>query len=299
MNVILYTAVWGAHVESFKNGTLKSLMWPKNYAAIKGCTWVIYTYPRHAAELEKLVKDAGFEPKIVCIGDGIHVDGLGPGPVGTDFCSNGIILLAGLRQQIFECITQRKKFLLMPPDTMCSDGTIPNLLNLGKEPGSSVAVAHTRVKPSFLNEVIGPLSSDQMVKLSWAHLHDSWAFAENGHPKNSSFLSGVKWERLSPDLIRVCHHLPTIYLIDFIHSDHEVAWGTCGFGYWDHTFPSYVARDGRLKYAGSSDACYIVELTEPDKNVPPDVPNQSGASFFRNLWHNEFFKQVEVIFRAG
>lgn len=301
---IIYTALWGAkHLDWFKRGCLASLCWPRNKKALEGCIWNFLTHREHEEEIRALVTAAGFTPYFLFIENTSYVEGVGW--VETKHVNNSVVLINGLRVQMLQCINNRKKMLLAPPDTIFGEGTIPNLLRSGELEYTCVAVPHPRVLPDLLGQISPdrPLSNESLVTESFKHLHDSWLKAEKGLEDNSSFMSGVVWEELSPSVYLVSHRLPTVYLADFLIEDHEIAWGTVGFGYYDHIWPGYIEKNNRIRYPGGSDACYIVEITEKDANVPPKTPPEVKDKvpydhFFRDLTHNRFFRQCQYVFRG-
>lgn len=308
-NFQIFTMAWGSHyVQMFNRACFKSLNWPKNKAATQGSTWNIYTKREHFDEFTSIFDGAGFELRLFDIGDSVRVAGCGF--VKASQCDAGVILLAGLRDQIARCLHEKKKCLFAPPDTIFGDGSVPGLLGLGSIPGSCVAVAHPRVLPAIIDEIEyfgatrGGVDNVHMVSLAMRHAHDSWKYAEMGHPKNNSFVGGISWRQLEPGLFAVTHRLPTVYLADFIPQDFDFFWGQVSFGGWDHRWPAEnLLRFERQRYVGSSDAAFIVEVTEWDKNVPPEVDKKhlvghAEDAFWNSHYHNGINRQTSVIFRG-
>ncbi len=175
-----------------------------------------------------------------------------------------------------------------------------------------MAVAHPRVLPSILDEIDvlgatrGSLENSKLVTLSMEHMHDSWRMCEIGHPKNKSLIGGISWRRLSgTGMYAVQHRLPTHYLADFDENDWSFWYGQVSFGSWDHRWPAEnLIRQQRQRYVGSSDACYIIEVTDWDKNIPPDVDRGRVAgvkedTYASNHYHNGVNRQTSVIFRGN
>lgn len=302
----IFTMMYGQHyIDLFKRATFRSLCWPKNKAALDGCDWHIYTRPEHFAELEGLFKDSQFKLKLFAIEDSMRVAGCGF--VKTSQCDGGVILLNGLRQQIEICLKTGSKLLLAPPDTLFGDGTIPNLLILGQPKYSCVGVAHPRVLPKVLDQIEylgateGALNNRKLVKMALEHSHDSWKFAEIGHKNNNSYVGGIAWSKLSDNLVSVTHRLPTPYLLDFHPHDWDYWWGTVSFGALDHSWPGdRLIRQERFRYAGSSEACFIVEITDYDKNVPPIVEHKQdlGDMYWGDRVHHSVNRLFNVIWRG-
>ena len=269
---------WGErHLDLFKRACFRSMNWPLNKASVpRGTIWNIYTKREHFEELDRLFKDSGFQLQLFELGESMRVAGCGMVP--TRQCDAGVILLNGLRNDIAYSIQEKSKMLFAPPDTVFGDGSIYNLLSIGSGDGVCVSVAHPRVLPSVIEEIEtlgatrGSMTNAQLVTLAMRYSHDSWKYAEIGHPQNNSYIGGIAWRELSRGLYSVSHRLPTPYLMDFTESDWSWWWGTVSFGALDHTWPGErLIRQQRMRYVGSSDACFIAEITDADKNVPPIV----------------------------
>lgn len=307
MNFNIFTMVWGKyHLAQFEDACFRSLNWPKNRASLEGKTWVVYTKKEDVPEIERIFSGTPYKLAISIIGESVRVAGCGFVPLTQ--CDGGVLLLQGFRDHIYYCLNNRQRMFLAPPDTIFSDGSVEQMLMAGVNPGSAVGVAHARVLPSFLEEIkyrsatAGSPSSRQMVDLTFKHLHDSWVYAEEGHIKNTSFIGGVLWKKTAPNLYRINHRLPTMYFIDFTKEDFDFFWSQVSFGGIDHRWPGeHLIRQERMRLLGSSDAAYIVELTEHDKNVPPEVPNlklpqNEPDLYWNNHFHNSINRQFVTYF---
>lgn len=301
--------VYGDHyVDLFKKACFRSINWPLNVATLKDKIWNVYTKKEHFPQFEQIFKDSMFKLQLFEIGDAMRVAGCGY--VKTAQCDAGVILLNGLREQIAYSIQNKSKMLFAPPDTIFGDGTIPNLIRLGAGLKTCVSVAHPRVLPSILEEIDvlgatrGSITNASLVTMLKEHAHASWKYAEVGHEKNNSFIGGIAWQSLSPSLTHVTHRLPTVYMADFNETDFDFFWGQVSFGGWDHRWPAEnLIRQERQRYVGSSDACFIVEVTEWDKNVPPAVAQTPLLAdqpdlYWNGHYHNGINRQTSVIFRG-
>lgn len=287
MKFQILSVFWGnQHKDWFKKGCFESLSWPQNRKAIlENCSaWNIYTEEKFFTEIMEMAEDkfSGLKVKLRKTDDLRRY---------SDFLQSALVM------QIQECLESEDRFLFAPPDTIFADGTVSNLLKLGREKNSCVAIAHPRVLPEILPELTQALDGPKLVSLSWKHLHRSWTDAETNHPRQNSFVGGVKWQKLKENLYSVTHRLPTTYLADFTKED-LMYFQTCtGFGNWDHQWAINLYRQGRQRYAGSSDAGFIIELTESLKNIPPVHPGNVDE-FWKNDEHNHINKQINVIFRG-
>lgn len=288
MKFQIMSTFWGEqHKEWFRRGCLKSLAFQKNREAIlENCsTWNIYTNKMFFNELDELLKITfpGLKYALTPIENLRKY---------TDSLQSALVL------QIEACLQSGDKFLFAPPDTIFANGLVPNILKLGREPKSCVAIAHVRVLPEMLDELVPNLSSPELVSLAWKHLHQSWYDAEINSPRQNSFIGGVKWEKLEDNVISVTHRLPTSYLADFTKED-LMYFQTCtGFGNWDHQFAINLYNQGRQRNIGGSEAGFIVELTERLKNIPPVKPGNPD-DFWKNDQHNHINKQFNVILRGA
>lgn len=295
MKFQILSSFWGdQYADLFERTTLHSLAFEKNAPVLNEANWVIYTDPNRFDKLTELIKQ-----KLPNLGS-LDLRPLSKLRARVDLLHEALI------RSIDECLTKNERLLLAPSDSVFGDGTVPNLFKIGSQPKTCVAVAHPRVLPSILD--IGSLlhrscgasvSNAEMVNLAWQRLHRSWSETEDGHPRNSSFIAGTKWERLENKLILVTHRLPTCYLYDFTKEDLDYFKRVPQFGYLDHEYPAELVQAGRYRYVGSSDACFIIEITDAEKNLPPVMRGQDPNDFWKHKLHNEFNKQVSVIFRGA
>lgn len=298
----LFSAVWGdKHLDWFEKACVNSLAWPKNRAAIPlDSRWTLFSKKddiKRAAEIASAILPLA------------QIDFLEmPQSVKGSSPEMGNVLLQGFLLTMKRCLTDGAKLLMAPPDTIFGDGTIPTLLATGKEAHLCVAVAHPRVTPSIFSQFkpSREMSNAELVTAAWKHLHPSWTQAEAGLQQTNSFVGGVSWRKLAHNLVSVTHRLPTVYLADFVPSDltffqqpHDGLPPT--FGVWDHGWPGHcLIPSQRQRIVGGSDAAFIVELTDEDKNVPPTLngnPFEPDA-FWRSEPHNAHNRQTCVIFRG-
>jgi hypothetical protein len=144
-----------------------------------------------------------------------------------------------------------------------------------------------------------PVDNGPLVALAWRHLHDAWVHGERGHANQSSYVGGVEWWRVN-NLIQGTHRLPSPYLIQFTKEDLQYFKSAISFGNFDHVWPSDILIPrGRQRYLGSSDAAFIVEITDPNKNVPPIIENQPKTGFWKDHLQNRSNAQIIFTFRGS
>lgn len=289
--MLILTVCWGKkHIDLFEKTTLKSLMFHQNKEALKGSTWNFFTDDENVQYVESLLKQT--EMKYLVSSKKDLRDYIDPVQSAT-------------LKMIKACLDLKVPLLLAPPDTIFGNGSVKAMQEAAWEDGSVIVSAHPRVNPSFLSDfsqTTYPVSNPHLVDLAWKHLHKSWTDAEIGHDYQSSYVGGVEWKKLNEGLYAVTHRLPSPYFIKFTEEDLQYFKSAISFGHFDHKWPGDIlCPRGRQRYIASSDACFIAEITEADKNVPFIIPNQPKSGFWRDQEknsHNHLNKQVVAIFRG-
>jgi hypothetical protein len=251
----VFTAVWGRkYIDWFDRACVCSLAWPKNRAALIGATWCIYTAEDDKEAVEKIAGRVGIKVEVEILS---RLGGF-----------NHVILDALVRE-IKKCLANSASLLLFPPDTIFGDGTIKTLIELGQW-SSSVAVPHMRVDENILEEVSYDVSETNasLVFKALHHAHKSWTEAELGNKATNTPIGGIAWQRICENMVAVKHHLPTIYLANFTAGDLAFFHRVPDFTAWDHSWSGKLVKENRYRVVGSSDAAFMCELTEADKNVP-------------------------------
>lgn len=285
----ILSCVWGkTHLELFKKASLRSLSWPKNRESIKGSTWNIYTNDEDIDSLNEYTKALLPEVNFMIM--------------STSALRNYIDQVqSATLWQIEECLRLNERLLLSPPDTIFGDGSVEGLIQAGLDPGSVVVSPHPRVLEPILKEITHPNykpSNGDLVGMAWFYLHDSWIHAERGHPNQSSYVGGVEWWR-KDGIIYGTHRLPSPYLLHFTEEDLSYFKSQVSFGSFDHLWGGDILIPrGRQRYLASSEACFIVEITEAVKNVPPIIENQPKTGFWRDHLHNKMNAQIIFTFKG-
>lgn len=296
----ILTSVWGpGHIEWMERACIRSLRWPKNNAAIKEATWHIFTRAEDTERVVDLASKVGVKE--------IRIGELPAGLQGTP-PQMGLILLQVLLHVMDDCLKNNRQMLMAPPDTIFSEGSIPNLIQAGRFGDTCVAVPHARVNAS----IFGGLKNDstsgaELVDLIFKHQHKAWSGAEIGIENQSTFIGGIAWEKMkgTEKTWSVQHMLPTIYLANFIPADviffqtsHDGSQPVLGA--YDHLWPSSLMKDQRQRWIGSSDAACIAEVTKEDLNIPAKVEVNpfEPDNFWRGWPHNKQNRQCLYIMRG-
>lgn len=288
MGVQLLSVFWGQkHVDLFINAALKSLTFSKNKQALieAGATWNIFTETHHFDQIREAIRERVPEIEMFELQSVVKLRDR------TDH------MLSALIWQIEKCLLNKEKLLLVMPDTIWGDGSIPNLFKVGHEPTSCVVVPHPRVLPEILNETYE--SNQSLVNAAFKHLHRSWSEAKVGHPRQNSFVGGTSWVDLGENQYSVCHRLPTVYYAGFTDEDLQYFKTQVGFGTYDHTWPGHILipRD-RQRTIGSSDVAFVCEITDADKNVPPVMRGGDPDKFWKANMHNNINAIMRTTFRG-
>lgn len=292
----VFTPVWGSHFTNLLEHALgRSFRWPLNAQTLSNCIWTLFTSPVEKSHIEDLAKriiptasirvltsDRLFEPQA---------------PIGA-------FKMQALLKSMRDCLDENTPMLMSTPDFIWADGSIHNMWDESypeEGQGLCVSIAHMRVLPEFLKYAHIPLST-HLVANGLEHAHDSWNRSQANN-ENGIYHSGVCWRRISEGLVTVQHQMPSPFLVNFTESDLEEFSRWKGvtppaFGEWDHNWPSKLLNEGRLRYIGSSDVAFMVEVTEADKNVPPlEAAKIPHDQFFRSEPSVKVQKQFISTFR--
>lgn len=314
-NLRVFTAVWGIkHVDTFLRGTVRSLRWKSNRDALDGSTWNIVTKPEHTARLQNEVSELFPNIKVDVKEVPEWITNAGGASIKTESLDHSNIILMHLVGEIRASLDSHSRTLLAPPDTIFGERSVANMLKIGAQEGVCVAVPHPRVHPEIIDDAYfktgSPCSNEVLVKLAFEkYLHQSWRAAEIGCANQNSLVGGVAWQRLeaagSEVLYAVQHRLPTVYLANWIPEDYAFFINQPSFGSYDHTWPGErLIRQERQRLVGSSDAAFICEVTDFDKNIPPWTPdhlkvlNVHPDAFYRDGLHNCHNRLTVCMFRG-
>lgn len=303
----IFTVVYGGHVDWFLRGLVKSLLWPKNKAALQQARWSIWGNLDDTQRIYEIATQLipfhqiEFRQKVIT--------------------SGGVDLLSMMMQTMRKCADERVPMLTAPPDTIFSDGAIETLLAYGEQKETCVAVPHPRVLPEIMNEIQfgrAPTNGELVTMALEKYPHACWTTAEYDRPVSGTSVGGICWQKVADKTYAVQHRLPTVYLANFIEDDRKFfsrPWKNVPpqYGMWDHEWPgaelfpecrihppTMVGDKERMRTIGCSDAAFICECTEHWKNIPTQRvinPNDKDA-FHRDENHNRINRQYLTCFRG-
>jgi hypothetical protein len=295
----VFSPVWGSHFTNLLEHALgRSFKWPLNAIALKNCIWTLLTTPESQNEILKLAHSIIPTAEIrIQTSDRLTESNA---PIGA-------LKIQALLKSIAQCLDEKTSMLMSTPDFIWADGSIQNMWDESypdEGQGLCVSIAHMRVLPEFICDFLSP-DNDEMVSRGLRHAHFSWAGGEIGpYNANGIYHSGLAWRHVPGcRMITVQHQMPSPFLVNFTESDltEFSRWKGMtppSFGEWDHNWPSKLIDEGRLRYIGSSDVAFMVEITEPDKNVPPLEPARTPHDqFFRSEPSVKIQKQFISTFR--
>ena len=280
MRVRLSTLVFGDKFLALFSKSVRSISWPKNKAALKDAVWSIHTDREEKAR--KIVEPLGLEVEI------------NPVPTG----SIGLKLLSSLILDMEKCLGG-DALLTAQPDTIFGEGTIKTLVDVGREGQNAISVSHPRVVSETFPDLAEPTSNAKLVGLAFDHLHPGWKAADMRSDENNCFKGGVAWRKLDQDLYAVTVRIPTTYFVRPRSSDVDFL-KKCREGGWDHVWPTKLVEEQRHRLIGSSDAAFMVELTELKRNgaLPRAARIDEPDAYKFNLEHHRTNRNSLVIWRA-
>lgn len=256
-------------------------MWPKNRKALEGAVWSIHT--DNEEEARRIVEPSGLEVEINPVPDASGI---------------GVRLLKSLVLDLEKCLGG-DALLTAQPDTIFGEGTIKTLVDLGSEGLNAISVSHPRVVASTFPILTEPTSNATLVKHAFEHLHPGWKLANMRGDENNCFKGGVGWREIDKDLYAVTVRIPTTYFVRPRSLDVEVL-RDCKEGGWDHVWPAQLVQEQRHRLIGSSDAAFMVELTELKRNgaLPRAARLDEPDAYQFSLDHHKTNRNSMVIWRA-
>jgi hypothetical protein len=262
---------------------VRSLGWPRNRAALRGAVWDIYCHREELGQIEAIVMPLGLP---VVFHD------------APRNLSTAEILMAAMSDHARICIEDGAAMFTAMPDLIFGDGSIEAMVTLASENRRlCIAMPHPRVNEEFVHlmpkSVIG---NPELVSLAMNNLHPSFASSDLSLEAVNCWSGGVAWRRLGPDLYGVTCNAPTIFLAQLIDEDLPLIQKA---GSWDHTWPSHL--EGRQRLIGSSDAAFVVELTQRHTHKPHVRRKPPGApyTYRHDLLHHRVNRNTVAIWRGN
>ncbi len=293
----IFTPAWGQkHISLMSHALGRSFHWKKNYAEVERAKWHLVSTPEDAPAVLALAKEILPDATVDILVD----------PRLTQHSNPGFALALAVMKAMDACLADGSPMLMATPDFVYGNGTIRAMMDIADRPGVCAGMAHIRVKPSYLNAIdnsISPVPSNaQLMHMAFAHAHDTWRDVQCGADPTMSYHCGVTWKWIGCGLAAVQHHMPSPFLVNFLPKDAEL-WqnkSDPGFGFWDHDWPTFLLRDERMRWIGSSDAAFMAEVTDPLANLAKLLPRNpiDPDAFFKDAYHCKIQRQFVTIFRG-
>jgi len=286
----IFTHVSGAlHIDRWKRAGAVSLLWPKNVNALGkyDVLWDIYTDKKSFTEVSEFAEALPFRKEVT-------EDVFSEDRSGGD---------KAFRLSLAKAYAQEAYFMPAPVDIIWGDGsvnTLARMMDLGH--CRCVAAPHVRVSEAkFMAGFNGsPLSNGQLVTKAFANLHECFAGSEVPADKANCFHSATAWTRLEEGLYAASFAIPTIHMMQ--PNKDDLAWygKNPGTDHWDHRFPTSLVGTDRHRVIGSSDACFMAELTEDSRQAPSRgvVHKRQWDEYSGKLPHHIQNRNTVAVFRA-
>lgn len=267
--IYVWVPVWGEkHINMFFDYTLPSLYQKANLPSLTDYEIIlsIYTLDNDANTIKNTLSNTYSDVNFKII---------------TKFeigCHDSDIMLAFYQDVLKKSVENKALLIIAQPDLIFSDGSISNAVELANGKGVSIAAAHPRISTEGIAatdlkkklEQRQSISSKMLVKLSLDNKHSTLEYANDLKSENTTS-SGISTRNLSKNSMAVIHNLPAVYVAVPTKSDikffnHQVSFNTI-----DKVWPSLLLREMRLKYIGSSEIFFCVELTDDsDRPAKPE-----------------------------
>ena len=290
----IFSPAWGQkHIALMRSALGRSFHWPRNYDVVENAKWHLVSTPEDAAAVLALAREILPSATIDILVD----------PRLTQFDNPGYALALAVMKAMDACLADNAPLLMATPDFVYGNGTIRTMMDIADRPGTVAGMAHIRVLPTFLSTLGDePLTNANLMHRAFAHSHLTWRDVQCGADPTMTYHCGVSWKWIGCGLAAVQHHMPSPFLVNFLPSDREL-WqnkGEPGFGFWDHDWPTYLLRDQRMRWIGSSDAAFMAEVTDPLANLGKLLPRNpvDPDAFFKDAYHCKIQRQFVTIFRG-
>ncbi len=288
----LFTIAYGnAFADLYERIAVRSLLQSRNREALSNIIVSLYSDAETMPRVAEVAKRLGqVDP---------HVIELEADPARA--------IQSALLNEIKICLDTKSTMIIVNPENFWGDGSLPNLLAIAGEQDVCVAAPHVRVCKNQFIEFIDDINQDilnaNLVHLSMISMHPSWGDANADNPQTSTFHAGISWRKIAHNLYAVTHLLPTVFLARFNAADYgyfKSGHERGAVGLWDHFWPERLVESGRERVIGSSDAFFLVELTDPETHNVPLKPNdpKCPSAFYRGSSQTHAMRNLTAIWRA-
>jgi hypothetical protein len=162
------------------------------------------------------------------------------------------------------CIKERAMLYLTCADLVYGNSSLYNCVSASYGKNKCLASSYGRVSLDVLSEITPypkeGIKNSQLVNLAMKYSHGSLKYANEELDVNCTN-EGISFKKLSSSLYSVTHNLPSPVLVFPIQDDYEYFKNVDDFNAIDRGWLGSLIRTNRLKFSGSSDLCFYIELT--------------------------------------
>lgn len=284
--VRIFTPCWGLLFAGRLERALgRSFGWQRNAGALAHnvAGWHIYTRQQDVSRVNDICAPLGF-PMVYK-------------PIDTRVREETVLHAA--QSVLKQCQEEDCLFMTAFPDIVFGDGSIEVMMELAQRLGSCVIAPHMRVTPQFLDAMTDPMSGPEMVNAAIGFAHPTFVEASSKARASNTFYGGVSWDKIGRDYF-VRHSLPSPWISNITPSDvewfsKEPQWGT-----YDHNWPGKILDEQRAVIVGSSDAAFMVEVTDQLSNgaLLSPVDEADPEKFYRAAPHHKDYRSHVMVFRT-
>lgn len=255
-----------------------------------------YSMPSYAQDVERLAELGVQVELIVHINDMTFVDQYQHLQIPVRYEALGSVgdPAAGFRETVRAAHEQGAYLASIAPDNVLANGCLYNAFMIARHKDMSVAVAHARVDRKAFMDMFPPrilFQSRMLVDVALQGnntVHPCVRHAFDDHDENFTY-QGLSIRALGDGVFAVVSTIATPLLLKPNASD--VAYVMSHpYGMIDRGFNKKLFDEQRIKLAGSSEACFFIELTGRDDNFggcrPGLLHNERHCDPADNVWNN-------------
>lgn len=228
-----------------------------------------------------------------------HLDSLErqPQPAGVEIeyrqMRGDVFRFTEVKEMVAEAAAQKCYIALIAPDSLHAQETLYNAYRIANDKDVGVAVANSRVRHDWFMDRFPPgktYGHRELVRIAMDEeiMHDATRNSFDDQDVNCCNW-GVSIRRLPRNRYAVIHTLASPMILHPSEQDaRDFQWEMDGG--IDRLLNGRLFGQNRIKLAASSDLCFFVELTRPERNMPPLSGNllncDRNCNAHENIWNN-------------
>ena len=276
-----FSVAWGDYVDLFFSYAVPSLLQGRNIPALyeEGYVmeWDLYIKKGDAASALDPYQDVVKSLKKYSKLNVIPLDDT------PDIVSQALL------QNVRKAVEERSLLVMAPSDTVFGDSSLFNAVKLITGKGICLAAPCPRVDMDKMLESHeldmlkqgGIIENDQLVDMSFRFGHPALSEAFDEKDVNVT-LSGLSIRQLSDRHYGVISNLPAPYLCLMDEDDLKFFENDKTYSNWDRSFLQRLVQQSRIKFVGSSEAFFCLELTPKQHTVFPR-PNSRNNDWYKSF----------------